>query len=208
MLFFGGTVSSFHKNDGAVFIARNHTAVPQAGIVRPENRIRAPPYSSEINNRKPLPDLRRPIYRRMRWNMYLKVNGILIEVSGDIHDEFYHYQRKDRYFSEDLKAGTYRKRENGEEIYIPPREVSLDEMMDQGAPFQDDSDVEEQVIQEILKETLQKALKSLTDEELSLIHRLYYDKLSVSEVARREGVPRKKIRKRRDRILDKLKKWF
>ena len=80
--------------------------------------------------------------------------------------------------------------------------------MDQGAPFQDDSDVEEQVIQEILKETLQKALKSLTDEELSLIHRLYYDKLSVSEVARREGVPRKKIRKRRDRILDKLKKWF
>lgn len=140
--------------------------------------------------------------------MYLRINGILIEVSGDIYDEFYHYQRKDRYFSEDLKTGTYRKMENGEEVYIPPREVSLDEMMDQGASFQSDMDVEEQAILAVLKETLQRALKSLTDEEFSLINELYDEELSVSELARREGVPREEIRKRRNRILNKLKKWF
>lgn len=140
--------------------------------------------------------------------MYLRVNGILVKVSGDIYDEFYHYQRKDRYFSEDLKAGTYRKKKNGEEVYFPPREVSLDEMLDQGASFQDDTDVEEQAIRAVLKETLQRALKSLTDEELTLIDGLYGEELSVSELARREGVTREEIRKRRNRILDKLRKWF
>ena len=140
--------------------------------------------------------------------MYLKVNGILIEVSGDIYDEFYHYKRKDRYFSEDLKTGTYRKMKNGKEIYIPPREVSLDEMMDQGVSFQDNMDVEEQAMRAVLKETLQRALKSLTDEELSLIDGLYGEELSVSELARMEGVTREEIRKRRNRILDKLRKWF
>ena len=69
-------------------------------------------------------------------------------------------------------------------------------------------DVEDQVVQAVLRENLRKALETLTDEELFLIHALYYEGVSVSELARRQGVSRKKIRRHRDRILGKLRKWF
>lgn len=208
LLLSGGIVSSFCENDGAVFISRHDPAVPRTGTTRRRNRARAPPYSSEIGNRKLLPNLQQLIYRRMRWNMYLRLNGILIEVSKDVYKNFYKRQRKDRYISVDLKTGTSRKKKNGKEVYLPSREVSLEWCMEQGISFQDDMDVEEQVIKAILEETLRRALQSLTDEELSLIHGIYYERQSVSAMARRKGVSREEIRKRRDRILSKLRKWF
>ena len=70
----------------------------------------------------------------------------------------------------------------------------------------DDEDVEEQAIQTVLKERLRKALNTLTEEELSLIYALYYECLSLSELSRRARIPRKTLRKSRDKILAKLKK--
>ncbi len=139
----------------------------------------------------------------------LKLDGMEIEVSEEVYKEFYRYQRKERYFSEDLKSGRIHKdRVSGKEVYLPPREVSLEGILEQGGFWQNDADVEEQVEQAVLRENLMRALETLADKELFLIHALYYEGVSVSELARRQGVSRKKIRKHRDRILAKLRKWF
>lgn len=139
----------------------------------------------------------------------LKLDGIEIEVSEEVYKEFYRYQRKERYFSEDLKSGRIHKdRESGKEVYLPPREVSLEGTLEQGIFWKNDVDVEDQVVQAVLRENLRRALETLADEELFLIHALYYEGVSVSELARRQGVSRKKIRRHRDRILGKLRKWF
>lgn len=140
--------------------------------------------------------------------MYIiNLDGIKIAVSKDVYEAFYQEWRRERYYAYDIKHGrTYNDTENDITIYTPPKEVSLEALSDQGIFFQDPSDVEEEVLNKIMVECLKEALKKLTDEELSLIHALFYEGLSVAETARRKGVSRKTIRKRRNKILAKLKK--
>ena len=138
---------------------------------------------------------------------YIYLDGVRIEVSRDVYQDFYKYERKDRYFFKDLKFGRIRKDpKSGQEIYIPPQEVSWEEVSERERSMPDDEDVEEQAIQTVLKERLRKALNTLTEEELSLIYALYYECLSLSELSRRARIPRKTLRKSRDKILVKLKK--
>ena len=140
--------------------------------------------------------------------MYIiNLDGIKIAVSKNVYEALYQEWRRERYYAYDMKHGrTYKDTENGITVYIPPKEVSLEALSDQGVFFQDTSDVEEEVLNKIMVECLKEALKKLTDEELSLIHALFYEGLSVAETARRKGVSRKTIRKRRGKILAKLKK--
>ena len=138
---------------------------------------------------------------------YIYLDGVRIEVSRAVYQDFYKYERKDRYFFKDLKFGRTRKDpKSGQEIYIPPQEVSCEEVSERERSMPDDEDVEEQAIQTVLKERLRKALNTLTEEELSLIYALYYECLSLSELSRRARIPRKTLRKSRDKILVKLKK--
>ncbi len=138
---------------------------------------------------------------------FINLKGMKIAVSKDVYEAFYQEWRRERYYAYDVKHGrTYKDMENGITVYIPPREVSLEELSDQGIFFQDMTDVEEEVLHNIMVECLNEALKTLIDEELSLIHALYYECLSLSELSRRARIPRKTLRKRRDKILAKLKK--
>lgn len=138
---------------------------------------------------------------------YIYLDGIRIEVSKAVYKDFYKYERKDRYFFTDLKFWRIRKDpKSGQEIYIPPKEVSWEEVSERERSLPGDENVEEQAIQAVLKERLRKALDTLTGEELSLIYALYYECLSLSELSRRAGIPRKTLRKSRNRILSKLKK--
>ena len=144
------------------------------------------------------------------WYMYIiKINGIEIEVSEDVYYTYYKGLRKERYFMSDLKYGrTYKDAQSGEYIKMPPREISIDALNDQGYFFQDTTDVETFVLQELLKEKLRKALMCLTDSELELIYALFYEDISAAEFARRNGVSRKTIINRKEKILRKLKKEF
>lgn len=71
-------------------------------------------------------------------------------------------------------------------------------------------DFEDEVIHEIELEILRRALKSLTDEELKLIHSLF---LSESPMPERElsgklGIPQTTLNSRKKAILQKLKNFF
>lgn len=70
--------------------------------------------------------------------------------------------------------------------------------------------VEEQVLHELELETLRRAMKTLTDEELWLLHRLYLSDTPVRELqlSRETGIPQKTLNDRKMRALKKLRNFF
>lgn len=71
-------------------------------------------------------------------------------------------------------------------------------------------DFEDEVIHEIELEILRRALKSLTDEELKLIHSLFFSESTMSEreLSGKLGIPQTTLNSRKKAILEKLKNFF
>lgn len=71
-------------------------------------------------------------------------------------------------------------------------------------------DFENDVIHEIELEILRRALKSLTDEELKLIHSLFLSEspMSERELSSKLGIPQTTLNSRKKGILEKLKNFF
>lgn len=67
--------------------------------------------------------------------------------------------------------------------------------------------IEETIIRNIVREQLMKAFAKLSNEERLIIYGLYFDEKSEREVARMMGISQAAIHKRRNRILEKLKKF-
>ncbi len=59
-----------------------------------------------------------------------------------------------------------------------------------------------------LLDKLNNIMKQLTDEEYKLIHLLYFEGISARELARLNSISDMAIRKKRDRILQKLKNFY
>ena len=68
--------------------------------------------------------------------------------------------------------------------------------------------VEEKVEQKLLLVILQEAIKVLSEDERKLLEILYQEGKSERDAAAQEGVSQVAIHKRKQRILDKLKKYF
>ena len=70
--------------------------------------------------------------------------------------------------------------------------------------------VEDDALHEIELEIMRRALKSLSDEELKIIHALFLSKKKLTEekLAKEMGVSHQAISKRKARILKKLKNFF
>ena len=69
-----------------------------------------------------------------------------------------------------------------------------------------DVDVAEAAVTGVMLDRLRECLRLLSDEELELVHALFYEELTEREYAKRKGVYRNTIHKRKARILAKLKK--
>ena len=67
---------------------------------------------------------------------------------------------------------------------------------------------EDKRIWEERKQTLSLALKLLRSTDRELISALFFEGLSAREYARKVGISDTAVRKRRDRILRNLKKFF
>lgn len=72
------------------------------------------------------------------------------------------------------------------------------------------SSVEEQALHDMDLEALHRALQTLNDDELRMIHALYFSKKRCSErqLAKKMGISHVAVHKRKNTILEKLKKFF
>lgn len=71
-----------------------------------------------------------------------------------------------------------------------------------------DEDLFETVFEKLEKEELIEAIKALEPQQQELVKDLFYEGMSMSEIARRDGVDEAAIRNRKRRILKKIKKSF
>ena len=90
------------------------------------------------------------------------------------------------------------------------RHISLDYLMEQGADIADhrDGDPLSALIEKTDDEKLKNALSYLSDKQRSLIEKVFYNDLSLREIARQTGVSHQALSQQLATICKKLKKFL
>ena len=89
------------------------------------------------------------------------------------------------------------------------RHTSLDYLMEQGADFADgDVDPLSALIEKTDDEKLKNALSYLSDKQRALIEKVFYNDLSLREIARQTGVSHQALSQQLATIYKKLKKFL
>lgn len=122
-----------------------------------------------------------------REKYYIGLNGLTFEVSKELYEAYYKGQRKEKYFTHDLKQEhTKVDKETGEMIVIPSREDSYERLLEAEKQFAEEAEnVEDVAVREVMLEKLNEALRILTDEETAIIHALFYQEISEVELAKK-----------------------
>lgn len=136
---------------------------------------------------------------------YIGLNGQTFEVSRELYEAYYKGQRKEKYFTHDLKQEHIKvDKETGERMVIPSREDSYERLLEAEKQFAED--VEDAAVRAVMLEKLNEALHTLTDEEAAIIHALFYHEISEAELAKKLGIARTTLQSRKYKIFEKLKK--
>lgn len=143
-----------------------------------------------------------------REKYYIGLNGQTFEVSRELYEAYYKGQRKEKYFTHDLKQEHIKvDKETGERIIVPSREDSYERLLEAEKQFAEDAeDVEDAAVRAVMLERLNEALHTLTDDENTIIHALFYQEISEVELAKKLGIARTTLQSRKYKILEKLKK--
>ena len=89
------------------------------------------------------------------------------------------------------------------------RHYSIDAMQEEGLQTIDLSiDIEAAVEEQEMSQDLHKALMELLPQQRELIHKIFYEGMSIAQIARDDGVSESAIRDRINRIYKKLKKYL
>jgi len=133
------------------------------------------------------------------------VDGVTVEVSQEVYLTYSQMDRHERLLEEWCQKIPHVSLEKLTEAAVP-----IDIYTDCHVPSAEECilDNENEVEHEKLLRMLPKAIATLTDEEYRLIYALYFEGISVREFARSTGVRLFAVQKRRDRILEKLKKFI
>lgn len=122
---------------------------------------------------------------------FIELNGRQIPVSKEVYDAFKRPAWKER-----------KRRQVRAE-----KELSLEAFADAGFEIPSGEALVDEIVEDkLLLDMLSKALSELTEEERVLIDELFFNDKSEREIAREIGVSQPAIHKRRNRILEKLKK--
>jgi len=140
----------------------------------------------------------------------IKVGKIGVPVTDEVHKEYYRLKRRERYFEQDIKVGSsiVDPETGAVKGYKPSKEDSIQRLMDKGKDFASEESLEDVIVDKAMLLILQEAMKELDRQERELIHDLFYQEKTVREVAKKDGISHVTVMKRRDKILDKLRKFF
>lgn len=140
-----------------------------------------------------------------REKYYIGLNGQTFEVSRELYEAYYKGQRKEKYFTHDLKQEhTKVDKETGEVIVIPSREDSYERLLEAEKQYAEEA--EDVAVRAVMLEKLSEALHTLTDEETAIIQALFYQEISEVELAKKLGIARTTLQSRKYKILEKLRK--
>lgn len=130
-------------------------------------------------------------------NYYIRVYGRPVPVTEAVYLSYYRMNRRARFLAEkDAQHHTTH-------YSALDTEETLGEeaIFDPAAPS-----VEDLAIYEVLKEQLYQSLEQLPEEDRALIQALYFEQLGERTYAERLGISQKGVNKRRQKVLEKLRK--
>ncbi len=142
-------------------------------------------------------------------NYYIRVGNMRVGVTKEVYAEYKRSSDKERYFMERLKKGRVRPGADGKTVYVPGCETSYEQLLEAGWDIPVNAEaVEDAAVRAQLLERLAEALRSLSDEELALIHDLFYAEKSEREAGAERHISQAAVNKRKRKALEKLKKIF
>ena len=108
-----------------------------------------------------------------------------MQVSEEVYREYKRAEDKERYFMKHLKKGRFVVDEKNRTVtYVPRREASYEQLLEAEWAFAAPREpLDNIMIKAQLMETLETALKTLTDEELDLIQKIFYLEKSEREIS-------------------------
>lgn len=137
-------------------------------------------------------------------DFYLYSDGKPVKVSKEVYQEYYRGERKERYFSQDLKKERMVVDQQTQTITVmPSREDSYERLLKIHKQFAiPDEPLEMQVVDSLL---IESALQTLSDEERTLIYELFYLDRTEREVSAALNMARSTLQRRRNQALKKLR---
>lgn len=142
-------------------------------------------------------------------NRVIRIGKELVPVTEEIYREYYKMKRRERYLEEEVKVGRIDvDMENEKVTFVPNKEDSLQRLMELGSDFVEEELIEDVIVDKAMLLILQEAMKELDRQEKELINDLYYKEMPVRDAAKKRDISHVAIIKRRDKILDKLRKYF
>lgn len=126
----------------------------------------------------------------------IPVDGKLYETSKEVYVAYYKMERRERYLEErDRKEGVKNFSDLGE-VYCSADEFLSDTKVD----------IEQDVVNSILLESVFDAITTLDDEEKWLINELFLHGKSQRQVSKESGIPLMTVNYRKHKVIDKIKK--
>jgi len=141
--------------------------------------------------------------REERTNYYLYIDGQAVLVSEQVYHVYQHYERKEEYFSYDLKTEKFQKETA---TFLPSREDSFERLLEQDKQFSASGQpVEEQAVSSVWLEEL---LQHLSADERIILHKLYFEDKSERIVSTELGISKTALHQRKVKLLQKLKNFL
>lgn len=135
---------------------------------------------------------------------HLYINGQAIPVSEEVYRAYKHFERKEEYFTYDLKVEKFSKKTVS---FLPSREDSYERLLEANQQFViQEVSVQAQVEKLLDVEIVRKALSFLNPEEKELINLLFYQEKTEQEVGILLHISQQAVNKRKKTVLIKLRK--
>lgn len=136
------------------------------------------------------------------YNIY--INGQAIPVSEEVYQVYKHFERKEEYFTCDLKAEKFSRKTSS---FLPSREDSYERLLEANQQFViQEVSVQDQLEKLLDAEMVKKALSFLNPEEKDLINLLFYQEKTEQEVGILLHISQQAVNKRKQTVLIKLRK--
>ena len=138
-----------------------------------------------------------------RVNYYLYIDGQAVPVSEQVYRAYRHYERKEEYFSYDLKTEKFQKETA---TFLPSREDSYERLLEKDRQFAASGvSVEEQAVSSVW---LEEVLQCLSAGERVILHKLYFEDKSERNVSIELGISKTALHHRKVKLLQKLKNFL
>lgn len=138
-----------------------------------------------------------PRAKRERSEYFVGLNGQGIPVSREVYHAWYSGKRQEEY-----------QRERQQKFGVLPISCMGDGETDVLEVLPSQENVEETVERELRYEHLHQVIRTLPESERRLIHAIYFEEKNLAEIAEQEGVNERTIRRRKQSILENMKKYF